>query len=180
MSSTVAGLLTFEEFERLPDPPNGGRYELLEGELSLVPPPKKGHKNIEMNLERWLVRNLSDDFLSTGEFGVRIGKDSYIIPDVAVVDRIRWEATPDDGYFEGAPELAVEVLSPTNSARGIATKIALYFEHGAQECWIVDPTHHRVTVHSIDQGTRVYSDASTIPLTRFGIDQPLPLSAIFS
>jgi Uma2 family endonuclease len=179
MSSTVAGTLTFEEFERLPDPPDGGRYELLEGELSLVPPPKKGHKDIQMRLERWFLRRLPAAWECASEFGVCTGKNSYLIPDVAVVDRTRWNATPQDGYFENAPELVVEVISPTNRARAIATKTALYFEHGAQECWIVDPLDERVTVHSIDQGTRIYSGSASIPVGRFGIAEPLPLSVVF-
>ncbi|MDZ4800776.1 MAG: Uma2 family endonuclease [Bryobacteraceae bacterium] len=181
MSSTVAGLLTFEEFERLPDPPDGGRYELLEGELSLVPPPKRGHKKIQVKLARWCHRNLPAEWECSEAFGVRVGGTNYLIPDIAVFATARWDVEGDDGYFEGAPELAVEVLSPSNSARGIATKIALYFEHGAQECWIVDPLDKRVTVHSIDQGTRIYTGTTaSITLARFGIDEPLPLSVIFS
>ncbi len=178
MSTTVASTLTFEEFERLPDPPDG-RYELLRGELVLVPPPKKLHKLIQMTVERWLLQRLPREWECVSEFAVRLEDDSCLIADVAVVQRTRWESTRKDSYFEGAPELAVELISPGNTAAEIDEKISLYLENGALECWIVNPVRKSVTVHSVDQPWRGYSGSDGIPLTRFGITEPLPASALF-
>lgn len=179
MTPTAAATLSFEEFERLPNPPEG-RYELVRGELVHVPPPKKGHKRIQMLLERWILRRLPTEWECTSEFGVQIGPDSYLIPDVAVVRRSRWESTPDTSYFEGGPELAVEVISPGNTASEIDEKVTLYFEQGTLECWIVDPSRRRITVTSVDQPRRSYSTGESVPLTRFGIAEPLPLNTVFA
>ncbi|MDZ4800778.1 MAG: Uma2 family endonuclease [Bryobacteraceae bacterium] len=180
MSSTVAGRLTFKEFERLPDPPDGGRYELLEGELVLAPPAKLDHSDIRDALFDWLNARLSADWKRRIEFACVLGDRSYLIADLGVTSRLRWLAARGESYFSGAPELAVEIISPSNSAAEIDEKTSLFFRYGAQEFWTVNQRRKSVTVHSVDQPRRVYAGSDRVLLTRFGIDEPLPLSAIFS
>jgi Uma2 family endonuclease len=67
------------------------------------------------------------------------------------------EAALRYSYFTGAPDLAVEIISPSDSAAEIDDKTSLYFRYGAQECWTVNLRCRPVIVHSVDQPRRVYS-----------------------
>ena len=111
MTATATALLTFAEFEQLPDPTNGDRLELHHGEVISVPPPKLGHTLIQGNL----TDNLVPRFRAAGrvltEVGFRTpGGRNYRIADVAFVTKARLAASSDDGDLESAPELVVEVL----------------------------------------------------------------------
>lgn len=74
--------------------------------------------------------------------------DTVRAPDVAFVSMERLEAEVRRGpYFEGAPDLAVEVLSPGNASAGVAAKIRDYLTAGAKAVWVVDPSSRTLTVH---------------------------------
>ena len=101
-------LLTFDEFEQLPDAP--GKRELLDGELIEIPPPKKRHSKVQHRIHR----NLSPYVLEWGlgevyvEAGYKLGPRHWLQPDVSLVSTTQDNASDPDGYFEGAPRLAIE------------------------------------------------------------------------
>ena len=68
-------------------------------------------------------------------------------PDIAFVSRARWDAYPGKPYLGIAPELCVEILSPSNRPGEIKEKAAEYFAAGARLVWIVDPVKEHVTVY---------------------------------
>jgi Uma2 family endonuclease len=151
-------LLTFEEFERLPDQP--GKRELLKGELVELPPAKYRHNKLaELILERVKAavraahaRGLAADLgESYREMGYQLERDSYVQPDASVTHAGQ-TVTPND-YLWGAPAIAIEVISPSNTAQDIDFKIQLYFEFGACEAWVVHPKTGHVVVHTA-QGLR--------------------------
>ncbi len=132
-------MLTFEEFELLPE--IAGKQELIGGELIGLPPPKFQHSLVAHRLYRRLLS--AGDDRAYLEAGYRIG-GGWLQPDVSV-------AHPNhplrDGYLSGAPQLAVEVLSPSNTASAIERKLTLYFADGAAEVWVIDPTNSCMTVY---------------------------------
>jgi len=141
--------MTFEEFERLPDEPN--KLELIDGEVIRMPPANFRHGNISQTLNRRLediVRELQSRGLG-GELGVVYKEMGYligsnwVIPDVSITRA----AQPVGEYLEGAPILAVEVISKSNTAEMIERKIELYLENGAKEVWEFFPRTESVTVH---------------------------------
>jgi Uma2 family endonuclease len=67
-------------------------------------------------------------------------------------------------YYEGAPALAVEIISPSNTAEAMQTKVGLYFEHGAREVWLVFPKLSTVVVHTANGQARNVRDTLTTPL----------------
>ena len=140
-------LLTFEEFERLPDSP--GKHELLDGELIETPPAKVRHSKIENRIQR----NLSPRVLEGGlgqvyiEAGFKLGAQHWLQPDVSLVAMTQDHASDPDGYFEGAPRLAIEVISEANTAESVDRKIARYFEHGCEEVWVFYPKTRRTWVY---------------------------------
>jgi len=137
-------LLTLEEFARLPDEP--GKQELSKGEVIIVPPAKALHNKISLRLFRILDAWVADRGLGEvwHESGFQLGPQTVRQPDVAVGFGHR--ALPEDGWLEGAPDIAIEVLSPGNSAEDIELKTSQYFAAGAKSVWIVSPKARQVRV----------------------------------
>ena len=160
------GLLTFEEFVLLPDPP-AGRYELRHGEVVLVPPPRKRHSRIQARLVRLLGNLLANQGDTTAELPFRALPDGeYRIADVAFGTSERWDYPGD--YFEGAPDLVVEVLSSSNTASEMLDREIICLQNGARAFWQVDPATRRVKVTLADGHTATYAAGSEIPLDLFG------------
>jgi Uma2 family endonuclease len=151
MSTTTSGLLTFAEFESLPDEP--GKLELLEGELIRMPPAKRKHMNTTHRLFRRLDRMVEDlrrgrPELGLGdvymEMGYRMGSDpgTWLVPDVSITHA----GQTGDDYYEGAPLVAVEVASGSQSAAHLEAKAEMYLSRGAREVWLVFPKTHRAWI----------------------------------
>ena len=100
------------------------------------------------------------------------------VADVAYVSRERWEQTDPDDNFNGAPDLVIEVLSPSNTATEIYDKEKLCLENGSQEFWVVDPDHRQVKVSVPDGRTITYRSGQDVPLHFFG-QRTLAVDAIF-
>ena len=146
----VRTLLTFEQFEQLPDEP--GKCELLEGELIALPPAKWRHNSRSERLFlrlRAIVRKMQarGEGARLGdvhhEMGYRLGPLTWLQPDVSITD----PGQPANDYYEGAPALAVEMVSESNTPRKIARKVAAFLAHGALEAWVVYPDRREVLVH---------------------------------
>lgn len=145
-------LLTAEEFARMVDPP-GVRTELVRGLVISMPPAKTKHGFRAGKINRRL-----DEFAESHDLGIATGEGGYVLahnpdsvrgPDAAFISlaRIPVGGLSEDEYFEGAPDLAVEVISPSESDMDVATKIAEYLAAGAQRVWEVRPRLRTVTVH---------------------------------
>jgi Uma2 family endonuclease len=161
-------LLTFEEFEQLPDAP--GKRELLDGELIELPPPKHKHTitqhRIADDLRPYAARRGLLVLLEAG-FLIGKGRNEWLQPDVSVVSREQEEraAADPEGYYEGAPLIAIEVISPSNTAEAIERKLAKYFENGAGEVWVVYPKTRRIWRYAGLQAQAVIEhDVFTSPL----------------
>jgi Uma2 family endonuclease len=165
VATTTAKLMTFAEFEQLPNPPEGYRLELRHGELFKVAPPKFDHSRVQWQLRRLLERAAGDAAIVTTELGFRPTQENeYLIADVALASMERWKSTDPKGYFSGAPEIVVEVLSPSNTATEMLDKEKLCLENGCLEFWIVDPALHLVKVSTPDGRAITYSPGQEIPL----------------
>jgi Uma2 family endonuclease len=142
----TTGLLTFEEFEHLPDEP--GKFELLDGELVRLPPAKIRH----MRLVKRLYEILKDALHRTGdlcqfgpvdmEFGYKVGSKNWLQPDISIEHKGQTEGD----YLEGAPALAVEIISESNRADQMDRKVKKYLSNGGVEVWLVYPKTESVWV----------------------------------
>jgi len=83
------------------------------------------------------------------------------IPDLSFVAANRTSTPDEKGYYYLAPDLAIEVISPTESKKETVEKIADYLRFGAKQVWAVDPDPRTVTVHLPDGSTKVYSETLT-------------------
>ena len=82
-------------------------------------------------------------------------------PDVAFVKQERLQKTP--GYFYGAPDLAIEIVSPSQSRPQFVKKAALYLQYGTEQVWLVFPGKRRIEVHTADDIPTVYDETDSIP-----------------
>ena len=147
--------LTFEEWQKLPE--RGGTiYELDEGELLMEPSPGLRH-----NMIRQRIATRLRQYVESGQLGVvveemdfRLGHDTVRNPDVAFItadhlERIDLDRSPVDG----APMLAIEVISPGNRTEDMTKKTGQYLRAGCRSVWIVYPALRSVEIHS-DEGVR--------------------------
>ncbi len=140
--------LTIEEFSRLPG--DCERHEMNAGELITMPPPKSTHTLIALAVLELLQAYLKQHTLGRAipEAGYVLSRDPLTIrqPDVSVLSKARIDATLQNEYFEGAPELAVEVISPSDSAEDVEIKVEQYLRFGAKQVWVLYPNTKHVHV----------------------------------
>lgn len=150
--STEVQLMTAVELLTMPD--DGSCYELIKGELTKVsPPPGHEHGLVTMNIAGPLynyVKNKSLGKVYAAETGFLLEQspDTVRAADVAFVRRERIErAGPIKGYWLGAPDLAVEVVSPSDMVGRIEEKVAEWLKAGTALLWVVSPRLHTVTIY---------------------------------
>jgi Uma2 family endonuclease len=142
--------LTYADLERTPD--DGNRYELIDGELFVTPPPDVEHQWAVMVLAARLF-NYAEQHggrAQAAPTGVFFDQGSHVEPDVLYsrAEHLgRWEK--DRRYVQGAPDLVVEVSSPTTRVRDLGRKRSLYERHGVEEYWFVDRDAQAVVVHRL-------------------------------
>ncbi|MDQ6924858.1 MAG: Uma2 family endonuclease [Candidatus Eremiobacteraeota bacterium] len=158
ITTTAPRLMTADELLALPK--RDMLHELIDGELRTMAPAGERHGEIGIALARVLSNHVFDHRLGrvygadTG-FRLRRDPDTVRAPDVAFVDQTRLQG-PVGGpkYFEGAPDLAVEVLSPNDSVIDLEDKLADFFAAGCRLAWVVNPHRDTLTVY-IPPGTPV-------------------------
>ena len=158
------GTLTIEQFERLPD--DGRRLELVRGQVVREPPAGYEHGEIA----GWIAGELHS-FLRERRLGRVITADSGFVlsvepptvraPDVAFVREER--RTFDRKRFAPiAPDLAVEIVSPSNTLSEIQDKVVDYLDAGSRIVWVVDPGSRLVTVYRSREDIRLIAEDGEI------------------
>jgi Uma2 family endonuclease len=149
--STRTQLVTAEELLRMPD--DGFRYELVCGELRKMPPAGHVHGRLAATLTASLVRYVTANQLGavyaaeTG-FILRRNPDTVRAPDVAFIRQQRVQEVGDvAGYWPGAPDLAIEVVSPSDSYAEVEEKVFEWLEAGTLMVLVVNPRRRSVTVY---------------------------------
>jgi Uma2 family endonuclease len=151
-------LMTWQEFAQLPD--DGMRHELVRGVLLTMAPPFDDHGRLADRLGRSLDRHVDDLQLGEvrrAEFGCLLTTrpDTVRAPDLAFVSRDHPASRGDvRGYFPGAPDLVVEVISPNDRLTEVARKVAEWLEHGAKLVFVVNPRRETIDVHRLGRPMR--------------------------
>ncbi len=152
-------LMTIEDLDDLGDEP--GRYDLIRGELIRMSPAGYDHGIIVMRIARKIadfadLHALGD--VSAAETGFILARDPDVLlaPDVALVqpDRLPPEAERS-GYLELAPDLVVEVVSPSDRLRDVSDKVMEYLECGVSLVWVVEPGRKLVTTYNPDRTSKI-------------------------
>jgi Uma2 family endonuclease len=173
-------LLTLEEFERLPD--DEMIHELSKGELISVTYPKFGHSKVALRLQRRLMffveeRQLGGVYPETG-YVLSPDPPTLRFPDLSFLSLERERSQSPDDYVRGAPELAVEIVSPSDSAEDLQLKIHQYLSAGAKAVWVIYPKTR--SVHLYQHGvSRVLTEKDVLDAPELFPGWSMPVSELF-
>lgn len=153
-------LLTIAEFDQLSQV-EGVRYELDHGELVAMTEPMPRHNLVRDKIARLLGDFADERQLGTvfTETGYELSPGTVRIPDVSFVLLERMRGLDLDRRIQGAPELAIEVVSPTDLAQELAHKVDQYLAAGAKAVWVIYPKSREVQVFSVGSTGVLRNDA---------------------
>jgi len=159
MGAEVIPKLSFEEFRQLPI--DGKRYELVRGEVHVTPAPPTRHQFTVQNLAGSLWPHVVKNNLGevwTAPLDVRLSGETALQPDLIFVSNAR-AGIIQENWIAGAPDLVVEVLSPSTAAYDRVTKLPAYAESGVPEFWLIDSQAKTVEVLRL-QGRKYFVEAT--------------------
>lgn len=144
----TGGRHTVADYLNLPD--SGERVQLIAGEYVVNPSPSSHHQSTGLNLVVSLTAHQRPrgGFVAFAPLDVVLGDDTVVQPDLLVVVAARRGIVTAERVV-GAPDLVVEILSPSTRRLDTTTKRDLYGKHGVKEYWIVDPEAERVEVYAL-------------------------------
>jgi Uma2 family endonuclease len=162
---TTTKLITADELYDMED--DGNRYELVRGELVKMTPPGGGHGRLLLDFGSQLRAFVlaSDIGELFGDSGFRLSQDPDIVraPDIAF---LRWERVPPeetiDRFLPGPPDLAIEIVSPSDRASDIAEKVEDYLDAGTRLVWVMHPRRRTVTVYYPDRTARILRESDVL------------------
>jgi Uma2 family endonuclease len=149
--SAISEHLTTEDLLRMPD--DGHRYELVRGESRKMPPSGYLHGKVAMRQGWRLAKYVEENDLGVvcaAETGFRLASDPDTVraADVAFVRRERVEqAGTVAGYWPGAPDLAIDIISPNDTYTEVDEKVADWLDAGARMVVVMNPRNRTIKVH---------------------------------
>ncbi len=167
MATTTSALMTIEEFEQLPD--DGNRYELVEGELVEMSGNNRDHTRLACRLICFMFPYLESKpigaaFTEAACVLRRAAKATLRIPDAAYFSAERLNEEEEGVFYHGAPDFAVEVVSPSESATALNSKIQEYFDAGSRIVAVIYPEVQQIYVYRSSTDLRVLGPDDTLEL----------------
>lgn len=180
MALPSTGLMTVEEFLKLPEDSGPVYHELRHGEVVTVPRPKLKHSLVQRNLRRLFEEVAEPGSYVDVEVAFRpLPEHEFWVADVAYVCAERFRQADPEDNIRGAPDLVVEVLSPSNTAAEIYDKEQTCLANGAREFWVADMDRRQVKVTTPDGHTVTWQAGQEIPLPLFGSEARIKVDDIF-
>jgi Uma2 family endonuclease len=180
----AAGTTTAEELFKLQD--DGYRHELVRGDLRKMTPSGFEHGAVVVNLTVPLGQHVKAHRLGVvcgAETGFVLARnpDTVLAPDVAFVRQDRLGATGrPTAFWPGAPDLAIEVLSPSDTTSAVEEKVTAWLSSGAMAVWVVDPKRRTATVHQAGSRPRTFAEDETLDGDPIVPGFRLPVREIFA
>ncbi|HVR11839.1 MAG TPA: Uma2 family endonuclease [Thermoanaerobaculia bacterium] len=152
--------MTYQDLLRLPE--DRLRHELIEGEHIVSAAPTRRHQRVAFRLAFAIEtfvrpRALGEVFMAP--LDVLLSQFDVVEPDVLYVSLAN-ASRLQERYVEGAPDLAIEVLSPSSARIDRVKKLRLYEKHGVREYWLADPAADTLEVYRLTAGGRLALEAS--------------------
>ena len=163
--ATQTDLLTLEDYAALDEPENEYVTELVRGIVVREPRPRSRHGEVQaeltFHLKAWAKAHGAS---VTVESGYILSEEPATVrgPDVGLVLKRRSSEGQPGGWVRNAPDVAVEVLSPSDTSSAIQAKTLEYLETGARLVWIVDARARTVTVHRPDGSANILREHETL------------------
>jgi len=138
-------LYTYEDYLKIDD---DNQYELIGGKLILVPAPRTIHQKITRKLIQTIgifvdKNNLGE--LYGAPIDVLLNEKEKPQPDIVFISKERLDIITEMN-IQGAPDLVIEILSPSTGKYDRVEKSKMYYKHGVKEYWIVDPVHKVIEI----------------------------------
>ena len=182
--TTEPHLMTAEELLELPQ--DHMRHELVKGELRTMPPAGHTHgflgHEIALSLGSHVKANrLGRVYLAETGFTVSKKPDTVLAPDAAFVSTERLAlATRKEGYFPGVPDLAVEVISPSDRYSEVEEKVRLWLQYGTRMVIVVDPRTQTLKVYRSPHDIQVLTKEDTLEVDDVIPGWTLSLAELFA
>ncbi len=176
--------VTAEELLRMPD--DGSRHELVEGELRKMVPAGNAHGYVAMNVGVSLgvhvkANDLGRVYAAETGFKLASDPDTVMAPDAAFVSRERLDKLGEtSGYWPGAPDLVVEVVSPNDRHSEVVEKALAWLKAGCRMVLVADPERRTATVYRSLQEIRILTGRDAIDGADVVPGWRLPLADIFA
>ena len=143
--------MTVEEFLELPE--SNQIVQLIHGEVLMSPSATLLHQRLVLAIAKYFSKIIPDGEVFIAPLDVYIGEGIVVQPDVFWVSEKNTQcAVIDDRYWRGAPDLVVEVLSPSNAQLDWGDKFEIYQQYSVREYWLVDQQALFVHVFRLENG----------------------------
>jgi Uma2 family endonuclease len=178
--STTTKTVTAEELFAMGDI---GRCELIRGEIVRMAPPSPEHADVANLVAFHLTLHVQANKLGKvfAEVGYVLSRNPDVVraPDVSFVRADRLPAKFAKGFFAVTPDLAVEVVSPNDTASEVAEKVDEWLAAGVVSVWVIYPTNHSIVIHRSGNQILRYRDSDTITTEPTLAGFQFPVRAIF-
>ena len=157
--------VSLEEYAALPKHP---RYELVKGALVELMAASREHERTVVRTSRYMDIHVDDHDLgevygsNRGYITVPESPATSRMPDVSFISTERLQPDVFGKLYNGAPDLAVEILSDSNTPAEIAQKVSEYLNAGGKAVWVIDIDARTLTVHTADAPPLALTDADTV------------------
>ncbi len=151
---TLTKRATIADYQQLPE---GARYQLIDGEIidfGNMPSPTARHQKTAGEIFRKIANHISENSLGTVLFApmdVYLNDENAVQPDILFVSKAN-EAIIRDNGIHGAPDLVIEILSPSTSYYDTKKKFRLYEKYGVREYWLIDPADDEAVGYELQSG----------------------------
>lgn len=181
MAATATKKYSLEEYAQLPD--DGVRRELDEGELVMMTFPNLSHSRIAMRLAYslgpWVEDRGLGEVLVEAAFVLQRRPAILRGPDAAFVRAVRAAAADAEGWMEGSPDLAVEIVSPSERSRSVARKIEEYLRFGSAAVMVIHPREQTVHIHRAGSPTVTLGPADSLEIPELFPGWSMPIAELF-
>ena len=165
---------TYDDYRLMPD--DGQRYEVIDGDLVVTPSPSTTHQKISKRIQLALMLQIEERGLGQvfdAPVDLIFSRTRTLQPDLLVVRSERTNFITERG-IETAPDLVIEILSPSTERIDRERKSKLYAEEGVREFWIVDGPNHCFEVYALGDASFQlagrYGPGARVVSTVFDID----------
>jgi Uma2 family endonuclease len=164
--STIPKTKDWTDEELLALPKDGNKYEVMKGILTMSPA-GFAHEYVGARLMVAVSNFLNDHKLGVvlgSSLGCWMENRDFLSPDVSFIakERLKGQKHPTEGFFDGAPDLAVEVLSPSERDRVRYDKLVDYFANGSRLVWVINPREKIVLIYHSPQAYDVLREGDVI------------------
>ena len=168
-------------------PDDGKRRELIDGVMVERPPMRMSHSAVAGTMHRLFGNHIAGARLPFvagvgASFRLGMSRANFRIPDVHVtaLERIAIDMSDEPGVWEGYPDIAVEVVSPTDAYLDVVAKARLYLRQGVAVALLIDARHREVTMRQSDGAIRVLTADDTLELEATLPGFSCPVAEIFA